>query len=328
MTQCDLSIIIVSRNVEELLQNCLQSLQYTIDKTRSEIIVVDNNSSDNTVQMVKSCYPEIKLIVNKQNVGFPRANNQAIPLTSGKYILFLNPDTIVHPDALQRMVDFMESRQDIGIIGPKIVTRSGSIQYDSARNFPDLWGCFTEISFLRRIFPKSRIFGHQYMTYWDHEDSRPVPCLVGAAMMVRRTAAESIGWYLDETIPMYLEDVDYCYRIHQAGWTVFYLSEAVIEHWGGASTERSLNRITYEILKWEAYKIFFERYHSKASVLLLRLMVFSISLLRIVSISIGIIARPVLPEKLKHLFSRYTLAKATALAAWSLNIRQYNWSLK
>lgn len=324
--QKDISIIVVSRNVIDLLRSCLKSVFEASHNLNVEVIVVDNASQDGTVDSLKRDYPQVQVIANQENLGFPKANNQAIKQATGRYILLLNPDTIVYPEALLKMTRYMDDHPEIGLIGPKVLTRAGTIQYDCARNFPDLWGCFTEISFLRRVFPRSRIFGHQYMTYWDHEDSRPVPCLVGAAMMVRRSAAESIGWFLDETIPMYLEDIDYCYRINQAGWTAYYLSEAIIEHWGGASTERSINRVSYELLKWDAYRLFFERYRSKNAARLLRLMVFAIGAIRVPAIAFGIVLRPILPSRTRPFFTKFTLVKAIALLGWALGIRLGSWS--
>ena len=320
MTEIDVSIIIVSRNVSDLLRDCLKSIFDSSNDLTIEVIVVDNASTDDTVSMTSSLYPQVKLIVNQENVGFPKANNQAVRLANGRYILFLNPDTIVSPGTLHKIVDFMDLNNSIGALGPKILDSDGNVQYDCARNFPDLWGCLTEISFLRRIFPKSYYFGHQYMSYWDHHDSRSVPCLVGAAMLVRRAALESIGWFMDETIPMYFEDVDYCYRIHQSGWGIYYFSEAIIKHWGSQSTKKSNNQVRYELLKWEAYRLFFERYRSPREVLLLRGMVFTFGIVRIPFISIGILLRPLLPPSIRPFFSHFTIRKSIALVGWSLGI--------
>ncbi len=327
-TIIDISIIIVSRNVCDLLQTCLQSIFNTSKDLSLEVFVVDNASTDNTVEMVSVNFPQVKLVVNTTNKGFPQANNQVIQCCSGRYILLLNPDTIVFPNTMQKMIAYMDTHPEVGILGPQIISANGSIQYDCARNFPDLWGCFTEISFLRRIFPKSRWFGHQYMSYWDHLDSREVPCLVGAAMLVRRVSAEHIGWFLDDTIPMYFEDIDYCYRIHQAGWTVFYLSEAVIKHLGGQSTEREPHRAKYELLKWEAYKLFFERYKSKGHVRLLKILVLIFSLLRIFFIGMAIPFSVFFPKRYKRYFSFFTFRKAIILVRWSLNDPSYKLILR
>lgn len=313
----DLSIIIVSWNVAELLHACLASVYEHAGKLTLEVWVVDNASGDDSVEMVSAHFPQANLVALDSNVGFPKANNLVVHRCTGRYILYLNPDTVVHAHALPQLVTFMDRHLDVGLVGPKIVHPDGRIQYDCARNFPDLLGAFNEISFLRRVFPRSRIFGHQYMTYWDHLSSRDVPCLVGAAMLVRRETAAAVGWEMADQV--YFEDLDYCYRVYRSPWRVYYLSDATVTHFGGESTSRSADRATFELHKWQSYATFFTRYKPYYQLPLLYFIVLLGALLRIVVLSAGMLLLKVF-NKEHPFFSPFTLQKAIALLGWSLRL--------
>jgi GT2 family glycosyltransferase len=233
----DLSVIIVNWNVKKQLEACLQSLYEHTQQVSCEVLVVDNASQDGSPEMIAAEFPKVQLLRNPANVGFARANNQAITLSKGRYVLLLNPDTLLHDDALSRMVSFLDHRADIGVLGCKVLTAEGKIDTRCARRFPTLWGELFELARLSYRFPHNRLFGEYLMTYWDHGDSREVDAISGACLMVRRAAIEQVG-LLDESFFLYGEDIDWCYRCKEARWKVFYYSEAAIIHLGSQSTQQ------------------------------------------------------------------------------------------
>jgi len=227
------------------------------------------------------------LLRNPANVGFARANNQAITLSKGRYVLLLNPDTLLHDDALSRMVSFLDHHLGIGVLGCKLLTAEGKIDPHCAREFPTLFGELFELTKLSYWFPRSRVFGSYLMTYWDHGDSREVDALSGACLIVRRAAVEQVG-LLDESFFLYGEDVDWCYRFKQAGWEVFYYSEAEIIHLGGQSTqqlkeERRLQRFR------SRYK-FFRKHSGKGYAWIHKALVFVITVVKEMIFGIGFLS--------------------------------------
>lgn len=238
MNRNKLSIIIVNYNVSKLLHQCLNSIYKTVRETEFEIFVVDNNSLDDSVEMIKRKFPSIKLIENKNNVGFPRANNQAIKLAKGEYILFINPDTIVMPNAIEEMVNCLDLHKDIGAVGPMTFSSEGRIVPDCARNFPTILSVLWRITGLETLFPDNRIFGSSRMTYWDHKSTCDVECISGACMMVHKNILDEFKGFVDV---MYAEDIDLCYRIKQNGWKIRYLTESKIVHYAKQSSKNIPN---------------------------------------------------------------------------------------
>lgn len=233
-TDLELSIIIVSWNVKSDLTDCIRSIADNRPAGEHEVIVVDNASTDDSAEMVKEQFPEVILVVNEDNRGFAAANNIGIAGTRGKYILFLNPDTIVHPGSLDALLKFMNDNEDVGVCGPKLLYADGTTQ-SSARAFPTLRGvlhCFT----IMRAIP---IFRRQYnlwlMRDFAHDRQMDVDQVMGAALMTRRSIIERLGG-MDEAFFMYYEEVDLCYRIKQAGWRIVFTPEPVITHRAGKST--------------------------------------------------------------------------------------------
>jgi GT2 family glycosyltransferase len=232
-----LSVIIVSYNVRDDLRECLTSV-YAIDSADTlQVIVVDNGSKDGTVEMVQRQFPQVDLICNRDNIGFPRANNQALDHARGTFTLYLNPDTVVMRETLSTCVRYIREHPDVGLLGCKVTYPDGSIQYECARNFPTLEARIWEAFYLHMLFPRHRRFGKTLIGYWDHEDSREVPCLVGAFMLSRLTILKALGG-MDESVFMFMEDLDLCYRVRTAGWKVFYLSDVAIVHKTGRSQKR------------------------------------------------------------------------------------------
>ncbi|MFN3421374.1 MAG: glycosyltransferase family 2 protein [Armatimonadota bacterium] len=241
-----LSVVIVSWNVREDLKECLQSLLKTGDcgletgeqGLSVEVIVVDNASMDGTVETVRREFPQVRLIANSENLGYTKANNIGIKESRGKYILLLNPDTIVKPNALRALVDCAEAHPDAGIVGAKLLNPDGSIQR-SARSFPDMGAGLFRNTFLGRLFPNNPFVRRYLMTDFGYDKVREVDWVSGAAMLVRRELFERIG-LLDEKFWAYCEDVDLCWRAWQAGFKVLFCPDAVILHKIGRSSDQRL----------------------------------------------------------------------------------------
>lgn len=281
-----LSIVIVSWNVKEPLKVCLRSLYEHTQGVSFEIFVVDNASQDSTPELIETEFPKVQLIRNEVNVGFARANNQAIMLSKGKYILLLNPDTFIKDDALSRMVGFLDIHPDIGALGCKVLTTEGKIDFRCARRFPTLLGELFELTRLSYRFPHNRFLGDYLMTYWDHGDNREVDTLSGACLMVRRETIEQVG-LLDEDFFLYGEDVDWCYRLRKAGWRVLYYSEAEIVHLGGHSTQQVREEMSLERFR-SRYK-FFRKHKGKGYAWAYKALVFFITVIKEMIFGMGFV---------------------------------------
>jgi GT2 family glycosyltransferase len=245
-----LSIIIVNYNVQYFLEQCLLSVEKAIAAMPSpeggrgvETFVVDNNSVDNSVAMVLEKFPNIKLIENKKNTGFAVANNQAIREAKGKYILLLNPDTVVREDTFKKCVEFMETHADAGGLGVKMIDGSGHFLPESKRGFPSPFVAFTKTFGLSKLFPGSKIFDQYHLGYLNKDETHAVDVLAGAFMLLRKSVLDKIG-LLDETFFMYGEDIDLSYRIVKAGCKNYYFADTTIIHYKGESTKKgSLNYV-------------------------------------------------------------------------------------
>jgi len=272
----DLSIIIVSWNVRDLLLDCLNSVYAETKGVSFEVFVVDNASSDGSAEMVEQEFPQVKLIRNQENLGFAKANNQAIRQSKGRYVLLLNPDTVVVNDALANMIPFMEAHQDVGAVGPRLLNPDGTVQLWCGGSFPTPLTEFFRLAKLSYLFPKSRIFGRRLMSFWDRNDTREVDLLSGACMMVRREAINQVG-LMDEDFFMYADDVEWCYRIKKAGWKIYLYSDAEIIHLVGQSMLQSADKMAVEAYK--SMYLFFKKHYALVSALFFRGMVFFFMLL-------------------------------------------------
>jgi len=230
-----LSVIIVSYNTKKLLNDCLDSLRVSIEGIESEIFVVDNNSSDDTISLIKAKYKWVKLIENKSNIGFSKANNQALKKAKGKYYLILNPDTKLMPDTLEKMIGFMEKNAQAGIATCRVELPSGQLDRDCRRHFPTPWRAFTHFSNLSKIFRESKIFDQYQIGYFPENKVYEVDSCVGAFMFVRASAVKKVGLF-DEDFFFYGEDLDWCWRFKQSGYKIFYTPITKIIHYKGAAS--------------------------------------------------------------------------------------------
>lgn len=234
----DLSICIVSWNCRDDLLNCLESLREGAAGASSEIILVDNASRDGTVEAVAHAFPQVDIIPNAENAGFARANVQAMAVARGRYLLLLNPDTLAPPGALAELLRFADDHPEAGVVGPRLVYGDGSLQA-SCRCFPTIQAALFRNTFLGRLFPHARASACYLMEDWDHGSVRAVDWISGACMLVRREAYEQVGG-LDTGFYWGSEDVDYCWRMHHAGWQVLYTPTPVITHLVGRSTDKAV----------------------------------------------------------------------------------------
>lgn len=255
-----LSVIIVNYNVRFFLEQCLLSVRNACKGTDAEVFVVDNNSVDGSVKMLKEKFPEVKLIDNKDNPGFSKANNQAIRISCGEYILLLNPDTVVEDDTFTKALQFMDSHHDAGGLGVKMIDGKGKFLPESKRGLPTPAVAFCKIFGLSRLFPKSKIFGKYHLGFLDKNKIHEVDILAGAFMLLRRETLDITG-LLDETFFMYGEDIDLSYRILKAGYKNYYFPETRIIHYKGESTKKS--SINYVVVFYKAMIIFARKHFSQ-----------------------------------------------------------------
>ncbi|HMW94949.1 MAG TPA: glycosyltransferase [Chitinophagales bacterium] len=233
----------VNYNVQYFLEQCLNSIFRSSVSFNFEVYVVDNASLDGSVDMLKKQFPQVKLIENKENVGFAKANNQAIKLSQSEYVLLINPDTIIQEDTLEKCVAKMANDSKIGALGIKMYDGNGKYLPESKRGFPSPIAALSKMSGLSKIFPKSKLFGKYHLGYLDKNQNHEVDVLSGAFMLVRKSVFDTIG-LLDESYFMYGEDIDLSYRIQQAGYKNYYFAESNIIHFKGESTKKgNLNYI-------------------------------------------------------------------------------------
>jgi GT2 family glycosyltransferase len=233
-----LSVIIVNYNVRPFLESALVSVQKAMMGIEGEVIVVDNASDDGSAEMLRQRFPDVRLIVNERNLGFAAANNLALRDSSGNYVLLLNPDTLVQEDTLRVMADFLDNHPEVGLAGCKVLNSDGSFQLACRRSFPTPWVAFTKIAGLSSMFPRLPFFARYNLTYLDPESAYEVDAVSGSFMFVRRKAIETVGG-LDEQFFMYGEDLDWCFRIKQEGWKIYYTPATQIIHYKGQSARRS-----------------------------------------------------------------------------------------
>ncbi|MCL4263015.1 MAG: glycosyltransferase family 2 protein [Anaerolineae bacterium] len=266
MSKYQLSIVIVSWNVRDLLRDCLYSIEQTRGNLAVETIVVDSASTDGSPAMVAAEFPQVTLITANENVGFPRGNNMGIAKAHGRYILLLNPDTVLHDNALVHMVDYLENHLDVGVVGAQLLNDDGSVQ-SSRRRFPTLITAFFESTWLQSRAPQ-HILTRYYALDTPDNQTAEVDWVMGACLMTRQEIAQTIGG-LDEGYFMYSEELDWCHRIKMAGWRVVYLPTAQVTHYQGKSSEQV---VAQRHIYFNRAKLrYFRKYHGRVPAFVLRL---------------------------------------------------------
>lgn len=253
----DLSVVIVTYNVADLLDRCLASVRVALEGLRGEVFVVDNASPDHTLQLVGRNHPWVELIASPRNGGFAYGNNLALRRARGRYALTLNPDTLLPPDALQRMVAFMDDHPEAGAAGPRLVMADGRLDRACRRGFPTPEAAFYRLAGLSRLFPRSRRFGAYNLTYLDERATAEVDSVCGAFMLVRAEVLRQVG-LLDERYFMYGEDLDWAFRIKRAGWKVYYYPAVEVQHLKGQSSRQHSSRMLGHF--YESMRIFYSRH--------------------------------------------------------------------
>ena len=240
-----ISIIIVNYNVRDYLDNCLNSIYKSKLIKNIEIIVVDNDSSDNSAQMVIEKHPNINLIQNKTNFGFSKAVNQGIKISSGKYLLLLNPDTVLEKNTLNILINYMENNKSVGMCGPKILNSDGTLQLSCKRSFPTPIVAFPKLIGLDKLFPKNKWVGRYNLTYLDENQCHSVDAISGSFMFIRKQILNEVG-FLDEEFFMFGEDLDLCFRIKKYNYQIHYVPTTQIIHFKG----ESVKSVPLESIKW------------------------------------------------------------------------------
>jgi GT2 family glycosyltransferase len=255
-----LSVVIVNYNVKHFLEQCLHAVEKASKNIDTEVFVVDNNSVDGSKGMLIRKFPEVKLILNERNLGFSKANNQAMKRATGEYILLLNPDTVVVEDTFEKVVAFMDQHPEAGGLGVKMIDGKGKFLPESKRGLPTPWVAFNKVFGLSALFPKSKVFGKYHLTFLDKDKIHQIDVLAGAFMLMRKEALDKVG-LLDEEFFMYGEDIDLSYRITKEGYSNYYYPETTIIHYKGESTKKgSLN---YVRMFYTAMIIFARKHFSK-----------------------------------------------------------------
>ena len=257
-----LSVIILNYNVRYFLEQCVLSVQKALESIDGEIIVVDNNSQDDSCEMMKLRFPNVKLIQNKENLGFPKGNNMAVAQAKGDYICILNPDTVVAEDTFEKVLNFAQKQINLGIIGVKLIDGTGHFLPESKRGIPTPFVAFTKISSLYKIFPKSKLFGRYYAEYLDENETGKAAIFVGAFMVLKRELYNEIGGF-DENCFMYSDDIDLSYQVLKQGKSNYYFHETSVIHYKGEST---IKDETYMKRFQEAMDFFYKKHFKMAIV--------------------------------------------------------------
>lgn len=262
----DLSIIIVSWNVSELLAACLGSIDGSRGKLNIEVIVVDSASTDGTPEMIAAQFPWVRLTACPENVGFPKGNNIGLEQANGRFILLLNPDTEIVGSALETMIAYLEANSSVGLVGPQLLNNDGSVQ-SSRRRFPTMGTAFFESTWLQPLAPK-RLLSNYFMQDKDDGETAVVDWVTGACMLTRREVVQQVGG-MDEAYFMYSEELDWCRRIKMAGRQIVYLPAAQIVHHMGKSSDQA---VTHRHINFNRAKLrYFRKYHGRMAAFVLRL---------------------------------------------------------
>jgi len=252
----DVSVIVVAWNVKRLLQDCLDSVVAQTKDVDYEIIYVDNASEDGSVEMVRQRFPDVRIIENSQNNGFIKANNQGIEVARGRYVLLLNSDTLVLDNAIAKTVVFADAHPEAAVVGCRVLNPDRTLQR-TCFMYPSLLNMFLSATYLYKLFPRSKFFGRERMTWWAFDDVREVETVCGCFSLVRRKAIDQVGM-MDPTYFVYGDDPDWCYRFRKAGWRVLFTPDAQIIHYGGQNTRQMARTFRWQL---EGSTLIFMRLH-------------------------------------------------------------------
>lgn len=263
----DLTISIVNSNNRAMLERCLRSIQASRHAVTYELIVVDNASTDGSVEMLRREFPQVLVLENKERKGFSANHNRALERGTGRYVLILNDDTEIEPDCFERMVAFMDAHPEAGACGAKLLNPDGSLQR-TANRFPTLtFGIFEALGLDGR-FPNNPVQRHSVYAEWDRASTREVDAVSGAALLVRREAMAQAG-PLDPNYFLYSEEVDWCYRLHKHGWKIYYVADARVIHYGGQSTAARAPKKFHDIY-WDSFLYYYKKHFGTPAYLLVR----------------------------------------------------------
>lgn len=253
----DVSVIIINWNTREILCNCLRSVYQQTQDVVYEVIVIDNASSDGSAETVKCEFPQVILVENSDNRGFAAANNQGMKIAKGRYVLLLNPDTIVLDGAIQKSVSYADNHADIGVLGCQVWRNENEIQ-QTCFSFPSIIGLIIQKMSLRRLFPRSWIFGWVDYGWWDRTSPMDVDVVSGMYMLVRREVIEFVG-LMDEDYFVYAEETDWCHRIKKAGWRCAFTPVARIIHLDGGNKSTDLVKVKMYVQMQKSILIFYKK---------------------------------------------------------------------
>lgn len=257
----DVSIIIVAWNVRKFVHDCLKSVYEHTQTVDFEVIYVDNASEDGSVQMVKENFPDVRIIENDRNNGFIKANNQGIEISKGRYVLLLNSDTILLNNAIAKTVKFADDDPKAAVVGCRVLNSDQTLQR-TCFMYPSLLNTFLSATYLYKVFPRSRFFGREHMTWCDFNEPMEVETVCGCYSLVRKEAIEQVG-LMDERYFVYGDDPDWCYRFKKAGWKIMFSPDGRIIHYGGQTTSRKARAFRLQL---EGSKLIFMKLHaSKAA---------------------------------------------------------------
>jgi GT2 family glycosyltransferase len=308
--EMNLSIIIVSWNAKNYLKSCLESIEKQISYETTEIIVVDNNSSDGSADLVRKYFRQVIIIENCKNLGFAKANNIGISACNGKYICLINSDVIVLASCFSKMLEFMNNNSGVGVSGPRTFNVDGTLQR-SCFSYPSVWNIFCRALALDSLFPKSKLFGKRLMTFWDHDTVKSVEALNGCFLMVRKEAIDKVG-LLDEDFFFYGEDLDWCKRFNDAGWEVVFFPEAMAIHYGGASSSNSPIRFYIEMHRADMQ--YWKKHRGRFGVIVYVVITFIHHVIRIFGMATVYVMRP-----RKRIEVKGKIKRSSACIKWFFN---------
>ena len=312
----ELSIIIINWNSRDFLRECLKSIEENPPRFSYETIVIDNASYDGSSEMVQGEFPKVKYLQSPDNLGFSRGNNVAAESSTGRNLLFLNPDTKILGNALEGMKDCLNAQQDAGIAGCRILNPDGSVQTTAVQAFPTLLNQTLDADVLHRWFPKSRLWGTAALFSGSTSRTR-VDMISGACLMIRRSLFEQIGGFSPDYF-MYSEDVDICQKAHRAGWNAYYVPSVSIIHYNGQSSNKRQSNFAH-VMQQESRLIYFNKMRGSLYALSFRVSRIPIAVMRMAMIT-ALLIFPSGAERRQEL--RSSLSKWLAILRWSLGLQQ------